>query len=1285
MAAESSWSLRGVDPRARERARNAAKREGVTIGEWLNRQLLEDGEGDDDGGALSSAAREALASPEALADVLDRLSSRIEAAEHRSTLAITSIDQSILGVISRLQNAEELQDGLSDRYDAALDDLRATQDALHARIERMERDGGNAEDLAALKSLEDALAKVSSKVHASEAETKTALDGLKTDMERATKRSGDRVESVARELDTRLADVERKVESDFSNVTDLVAREVETTAKRLGRDVDALRRKVDKDVGALRDETARSRAEVDAMIGDRAEAGRVQINEIEGALASMNERLGQAERATDKAIKALERSFQELDAQVKQTDAHLEKLGEVAARDDFVKALESRFEDLSRELSDAVASTRADIANTLVDVARKDSLTTFETQLQELGRQVEASEAKQHTSLDRIAGEVAKLASAVEARVRASDEQTEARLSAFESALGTAQRSAKEAREAAAAANSAVAERNVSDDARFAEKLADVTDRIGQAEAKSAAAVAAVGRRVDAMDERSSDRGDSDDDLAQRIRESEERTRSMVEGALTEINRRLDHTDDHTAAALSPVQRAVDVLRARLARLEGGGPEPGADAETGSFDTTQPSGGDGFEFADITSPDAYAGVDTDLEIGVDDSAFDIGPDDIDFFDAADAGADEAAVAALIAGDQPKQPEQPARTDETNTSDDLDILAAPEDPAPEDHADIFADDADDPPSEPTDAFDAMLGADGVDDIALDDVAAEADESSDALDGHDDAPFDFVLGRSIDDDAAPADDAADGPDHATTAPRANAEAEHEPPPDFLRLARDAARPDVDDLDPEDAPGFGPATEASRRTKKGRGFLAAASGLAFLSVGAAGVIVLKDSARTLEGDDAAADPAASLLPPPASAALSGDVGDSPAFEERSIAAADPFAEPRVPVDLSDATAQDFSFYADGGALFEPIEPDTPVEPGTLDALLDNAVATANGLASSGAPAAPEAPEIAPADAPIAVTAVAIPPERPAENTRDAAPEPMEEATDVAAPASSPGPADASGDAMPVTQSVEEAAAQGDPVAQYELGVTRLDDGGLAEGVRLVRQAAENGLPAAQYRLGKLYETGRGVEMDVEEARRWTERAASAGHRNAMHNLGILYAEGRGAPQNFEEAARWFEEAALLGATDSQFNLAVLYEQGLGVPESPSDAYIWFSIAARAGDADATARASSLGDQLTSDVRARAGEAASRFSPRPLDDAANGIFTDTPWSGGAPDLAATIARAQTALTRLGYAPGPADGVMGQATAAAIEAYQNDNGLDPTGVVDARLLEKMEADASAL
>jgi localization factor PodJL len=42
MTAGAPWSVKGIDPKAREVAKDLARRSGMTLGEWLNQVILED-------------------------------------------------------------------------------------------------------------------------------------------------------------------------------------------------------------------------------------------------------------------------------------------------------------------------------------------------------------------------------------------------------------------------------------------------------------------------------------------------------------------------------------------------------------------------------------------------------------------------------------------------------------------------------------------------------------------------------------------------------------------------------------------------------------------------------------------------------------------------------------------------------------------------------------------------------------------------------------------------------------------------------------------------------------------------------------------------------------------------------------------------------------------------------------------------------------------------------------------------------------------------------------------
>ncbi|HJV41619.1 peptidoglycan-binding protein [Caulobacter sp.] len=237
-----------------------------------------------------------------------------------------------------------------------------------------------------------------------------------------------------------------------------------------------------------------------------------------------------------------------------------------------------------------------------------------------------------------------------------------------------------------------------------------------------------------------------------------------------------------------------------------------------------------------------------------------------------------------------------------------------------------------------------------------------------------------------------------------------------------------------------------------------------------------------------------------------------------------------------------------------------------------------------------------------------------------------------------------------------------------QFEDGVRKIEAGDRS-GLGILKQAASGGYPAAQFYLSKLFEGGKaGLKRDMVEARRWSERAANGGDPRAMHNLALYYFKGEGGARNSTTAATWFRKAADTGLVDSQFNLAQLYETGLGVSQNPAEAYKWYVIAGRAGDATARGRASALRPQLTAEAQQTADRSALAFRPQaPVQTAA--------LSTHAAQADANLGLAQTVLSQLGYYQGPRDGVASPALRMAIAAYQRDQGLPASGVIDGETL----------
>ena len=63
---------------------------------------------------------------------------------------------------------------------------------------------------------------------------------------------------------------------------------------------------------------------------------------------------------------------------------------------------------------------------------------------------------------------------------------------------------------------------------------------------------------------------------------------------------------------------------------------------------------------------------------------------------------------------------------------------------------------------------------------------------------------------------------------------------------------------------------------------------------------------------------------------------------------------------------------------------------------------------------------------------------------------------------------------------------------------------------------ELAKRGDALAQLNVGVAYDTGHGVEKDLEQALSWYRKAAEQGYAKAQYNLGLNYYIGKGVTQN-------------------------------------------------------------------------------------------------------------------------------------------------------------------------
>jgi len=209
-----------------------------------------------------------------------------------------------------------------------------------------------------------------------------------------------------------------------------------------------------------------------------------------------------------------------------------------------------------------------------------------------------------------------------------------------------------------------------------------------------------------------------------------------------------------------------------------------------------------------------------------------------------------------------------------------------------------------------------------------------------------------------------------------------------------------------------------------------------------------------------------------------------------------------------------------------------------------------------------------------------------------------------------------------VPDIEALRRDAGNGNPAAQYNLGVWHLTGGGGTTDPeaarRLFQSSADGGFAPAMAALGFMHLRGQGVDVDHCQAAEWFRRAAAEGYPEAGLRLAALLASGCGVSRDLSaartalagaarkglpaamtelayclangiggdrdglEAAAWYQRAALAGDPRAQCRMAVAHERGGMLPADRTRALAWYLRAAKAGYGDAAGAARRLSDEL-------------------------------------------------------------------------------------------------------
>jgi TPR repeat protein len=120
---------------------------------------------------------------------------------------------------------------------------------------------------------------------------------------------------------------------------------------------------------------------------------------------------------------------------------------------------------------------------------------------------------------------------------------------------------------------------------------------------------------------------------------------------------------------------------------------------------------------------------------------------------------------------------------------------------------------------------------------------------------------------------------------------------------------------------------------------------------------------------------------------------------------------------------------------------------------------------------------------------------------------------------------------------------------------------------GLQLLGGSAEKGCVPAMMNLGYLFESGKYVRRNYNEAFHWFSQAAELGNAEAQLQLGGCYSYGLGTTPDYSMAAKYYRLSAEQTNFVAMKSLGYLLMNGYGVETNEDEAKYWFMRAAKEG----------------------------------------------------------------------------------------------------------------------
>ncbi len=200
-------------------------------------------------------------------------------------------------------------------------------------------------------------------------------------------------------------------------------------------------------------------------------------------------------------------------------------------------------------------------------------------------------------------------------------------------------------------------------------------------------------------------------------------------------------------------------------------------------------------------------------------------------------------------------------------------------------------------------------------------------------------------------------------------------------------------------------------------------------------------------------------------------------------------------------------------------------------------------------------------------------------------------------------------------------------------------------ADAFKNYQKAADAGSPWSQFMLANMYLKGDYVKKNMKKHLYWLRKAADNGSPSACFLLGRGY-----LGEDNSRAVSYLKKAADKEHASAMYLLGLMYATGNGVSKDTKNALKWFRLAKAHG--------------------------------MPVDDkwlSVKGIEKSLKLKRVDKQRFQLVREIQRRLNKLGYNPGPSDGLYGKKTKDAIQAFQKKNNLKPDGLASVDLLNSLK------